>query len=127
LRRHDVVLHVTIHTEAETNGRVTLETPKGSALAERFAADWRERLMRENLDVRYYRNAESRPLGQALSAEFPADQYARIRLAVSQTFFLEGQPWRWETLKKHLLDSLSQTLAEVRPISDQESPSTVRD
>lgn len=127
LRRHDKVLHVAIHTEANTDGRVTFETPKGSELAERFAATWREKLMRENLDVRYYRNAESQPLGEALSVEFPADQYARIRLAVSQSFFLEGRPWRWETLKKLLLDSLFQSLAEGDPINGPGSPSTVRD
>ena len=123
LRRHEVVLHVMIHTDAGTDGRVMLETPEGAPLAEKFASVWRSRLMTEDLDVRYSRNGESQALGKAFSAEFPADRYARIRLAVSQSFFLEGRPWRWETLKKLLLESLTQTLAEVRPVSDQESPS----
>lgn len=123
LRRHDAVLHVMIHTDAETDGRVTLETPEHGAISEKFASAWRARLMTEDLDVRYHRNAESQALGVALSEEFPADQYARVRLAVSQSFFLEGRPWRWETLKKRLLESLSQTVAEVRPVNDRESPS----
>jgi hypothetical protein len=29
-------------------------------------------------------------------------------LEVSQNFFLEGKPLRWETIKKILLDSLAQ-------------------
>ena len=126
LRRHETVLHVAIHTDAETDGRVTLETPRGSNLAETFATAWRARLVRQDLDVRYLRNVESRAPELALSEEFPADQYARIRLSVSQTFFLEGRPWRWETLKKHLLDSLIKALTDVRPVNGQESPSTVQ-
>jgi hypothetical protein len=123
LRRHAVVLHVMIHTDASTEGRVVLETPEGAELAEKFAAAWRANLVREDLDVSYFRNVESLALGQELSREYPADQYARIRLAVSQSFFLEGRPWRWDTLKKLLLESLSQSAAEVRPVSDRESPS----
>lgn len=127
LRRHDAVLHVMIHTDAETDGRVTLETPKDAALAEKFAAAWRARLMRDDLDVRYFRNAESQALAEALSRDFPSARYARIRLSVSQTFFLQGKPWRWETLKKLLLETLAETVAEVRPVSGQESPSTAQD
>lgn len=126
LRRHAVVLHVMVHTDAASEGRVVLETPEGAELAEVYAGAWRTRLMKEDLDVRYFRNAESQALGQSLSREFPAEQYARIRLVVSQGFFLEGRPWRWETLKKLLLDSLSQVVAETCRISDRESPSIVQ-
>lgn len=124
LRRHEALLHVMIHTDAETFGRVTLETPEGGALAEEFAAAWRARLMTEDLDVRCHRNAESQALGQVLSEEFPADRYARIRLSVSQSFFLDGQPWRWDTLKKLLVQSLSEVVAEVRAVSDRAGSST---
>lgn len=127
LRRHEAVLHVVIHTDAGTDGRVTLETPAGGVLAEKLAEVWRARLIAEDLDVRYFRNSESDAPGMKLSADFPADRYARIKLTVSQSFFLEGRPWRWETLKEHLLTSLSQTINEVGPVSDRESPSTVQD
>jgi hypothetical protein len=36
-----------------------------------------------------------------------------LRVSISQTFFLEGRPWRWETLKKLLLESLTATAAEL--------------
>jgi hypothetical protein len=127
LRRHASVLHVMIHTDAATDGRVTLETPEGALLAGKFAAAWRARLMREDLDVRCFGNSESQPLEKALSRDFPADQYAQVRLAVSQSFFLEGRPWRWETLKKHVLETLSQAVEEVRPVNDRESPSIAQD
>ncbi len=126
LRRHDAVLHVMIHTDPETDGRVVLESPEGALLAEKFAAAWRSRLMREDLDVRCFRNLKNEALGTELSEEFPAEQYAQVRLAVSQSFFLEGRPWRWETLKKLLLESLAQAVEEVVPVSDQESPSTAQ-
>ena len=51
------------------------------------------------------------PLGAGLAADlgarFPEKGYGLLRLKVAQTFFLEGRPWRWEMLKKAMLDSLA--------------------
>jgi len=124
LRRHAAVLHVMVHTDAATDGRVILDTPPGAVLAEKIAGAWYARLKAGDLDVCHFRNAASPALGAALARDFPADQYAQVRLSVSQTFFLDGRPWRWETLKKLLLESLAQTVASVEPVSGQESPST---
>jgi hypothetical protein len=90
-----------------------LETPEGAPLAEKFAAAWRNRLAAGEVDVRHVRGVEASALGRSLAKAFPAEQYAQIRLAVSQTFFLEGRPWRWETLKKFLLESLALAVGEV--------------
>ena len=121
LRRHDALLHVMIHTDSGTDGLVVLETPPGAELAEKFASAWRSRLVAADVDVRQVRGAEPSPLGVALTAKFPASQYAQVKLSVSQTFFLEGRPWRWETLKKLLLDSLVAVGSEVA-VSAPESP-----
>ena len=121
LRRHEALLHVMIHTDAGTDGLVMLETPPGAELAERFASAWRSRLVAAEVDVRQVRGAEPSPLGAALTAKFPASQYAQVKLSVSQTFFLEGRPWRWETLKKLLLESLLAVGNEVA-VSAPESP-----
>ncbi len=126
LRRHLAVLHVMIHTDAVSDGKVTLKTPKGATHAQRIAKAWQTQLTTGDLDVHYVRNAVNVPLGSALSLNFPTQQYAQIRLSVSQTFFLDGQPWRWETLKKHLMDSLSQAVAEVEWLSDPEFPLIVQ-
>ncbi len=127
LRRHPAVIHVMVHTDDQTEGRFTLETPVGGGLAEKFAAAWRSHLGGKDLDVRHFRNTESLALGSMLSAEFPADRYAQVRLKVSQSFFLDGLPWRWEPTKKLLLDSLAQAVADVGPVNAQESPSTAPD
>jgi hypothetical protein len=124
LRRHAGVLHLMVHTDSTTDGRVTFETPKGGVLAEKIAAAWRLRLHVDDLDARHFRNSDGPALGEALSAEFPAEQYAQIRLMVSQSFFLEGRPWRWEPLKKRLIESLAQAVADAGPVSAPESPST---
>lgn len=121
LRRHDALLHVMIHSDPATDGLVMLETPPGAELAEKFASAWRSRLVTADVDVRQVRGAESSPLGAALTAKFPASQYAQVKLSVSQTFFLEGRPWRWETLKKLLLESLVAVGNEVA-VSAPESP-----
>ena len=111
LRRHAAVLHVRVHTDASMDGRVTLETPQGAVLAEKIAGAWHALLKTDDLDVLHLRQAPTTALGAALIRDFPADRYAQIRLAVSQTFFLDGRPWRWETLKKRLLESITQAVA----------------
>ena len=121
LRRHDALLHVMIHTDSGTDGLVMLETPPGAELAEKFASAWRSRLVAADVDVRQVRGAELHPLGATLTAKFPASQYAQVKLSVSQTFFLEGRPWRWETVKKLLLESLVAVGNEVA-VSAPESP-----
>jgi hypothetical protein len=122
MRRHDAVLHIMVHTDAETDGRVTLQTPPGAVLAAKIAAAWEARLRTNDLDARVYQDCAPQPMAVSLGRAFSPEQYAQIRLSVSQTFFLEGRPWRWETLKKLLLESLAQTVAEVLPVSDPESP-----
>lgn len=121
LRRRPALLHVMIHTDPTTDGMVMLETPVGAMLADRFASAWRSRLAAADVDVRHVSGVESSPLAAALAAVFPADRYAQVRLSVSQTFFLEGRPWRWETMKKLLLDSLVRVGDEV-VVSAPESP-----
>jgi hypothetical protein len=123
LRRHDALLHVMIHTDPTTNGLVLLETPVGAALAEKFSNAWRARLVAADLDVRQVKGVAINALGTVLSDAFPADRYAQLKLSVSQTFFLEGLPWRWETLKKLLLESLVAVGSEVK-VSAPASPST---
>lgn len=127
LRRHAVVLHVMIHTSTQIDGRLLLETPAAAALAEKLAAAWRGHLRAAETDVLHVRGSESSALETFLQAEFPADRYAQVRLTVSQSFFLEGRPWRWETLKKVLLESLARAVAENDALSAPESPSTAPD
>lgn len=107
LRRNDRVVHVMIHTDPSSDGTILLETPPGAPLAEKIAAAWRSRLVAAELDVRQVGGVAPEPLADILTKENPAERYAQIRLAVSQTFFLQGRPWKWETVKKVLLDSLA--------------------
>lgn len=127
LRRHAAVWHVLVHTSPEIDGRVLLETPADAPLAETCAAAWRGRLHAAEMDVLHVRNTQQDALEAYLGREFPADQYAQIRLTVSQSFFLEGRPWRWEMAKKVLMESLVQAAAESQPVSDPESPSTAQE
>ena len=122
LRRHEALLHVMVHTDPATNGLVMLETPTGALLAEKFAAAWRNKLAAGDVDVRHVCGVGESALSMSLAKELPLTQYAQVRLLVSQTFFLEGRPWRWETLKKFLLESLAAVAAEVMVVSAPESP-----
>lgn len=113
LSRHDALLHLMVHTDPSTDGLVMLETPPAGLLAEKLAAAWRTRLAAADVDVRHVSGVELSPLAKELAGTYPPDRYAQVRLSVSQTFFLEGRPWRWETLKKLLLESLIIVGAEV--------------
>jgi len=66
-------------------------------------------------------------LGESLCREFPLDQYALVRLKVSQSFFLEGRHWRWDVIKKHLLETLPLAIGDAFPVSAPESPATAQD
>lgn len=124
LRRHAAVWHVLVHTSPDIDGRVLLETPAAAPLAESCAAAWRGRLHAAEMDVLHFRNLQPNAMEAFLAREFSADQYAQIRLTVSQSFFLEGRPWRWEKVKKVVLESLALAVAEVQPISAPEFPGT---
>lgn len=127
LRRYQSVLHLFVHTHAEPDGRVCMETPQGAGLAEKIATAWSIALRGRDLDAVHLSNATPTPLAAGLSSTYPADQYAQVRLSVSQSFFLEGRPLRWETLKKLLLETLQPAVESVVPIGVPESPLTVPD
>lgn len=127
MRRKSAIVHLMVHTSSANDGRVTIETPQTATLAETIAAAWRNRLGREELDVRLHRHSGESALGIFLCGQFPAESYAQIRLTVSQSFFLNGRPWKWEPLKKLLLESLPLAVAEVVPVNDPESLSTAPD
>ncbi len=115
LRRHSAVLHLMIHTEAADHGGLILSTPTGADLAERFASAWRGSLAEAGLDVRQVTATGLGGLAEDLAAEFPAAQYAQVKLEVAQSFFLSGRPWKWEVLKKTLLATLAPAAEPVVP------------
>jgi hypothetical protein len=108
LLRNDAVLHVMVHTEEGEAGLV-LETPDLSLGAD-FASKWRGRLQADGVDVRVAQGTMDGDFVRVLSEKHPADRYALIRLKVPQSYFLEGKPLRWETLKKFLINSLVQVV-----------------
>ncbi len=110
LRRHEGLLHVMIHTDPTTEGLVMLETPVDAILAEKLATAWRAKLAAGDVDVRHVRGVGGTALSESLSKSFPPDRYAQVRLSVSQSFFLEGRPWKWETIKKFILESLAEAV-----------------
>ena len=122
LKRHATVVHVMVHTHAETDGRILLDTQKDSLLAWKIASAWRIDLRGRELDVTHSRKIKISALAAGLSRDFPVVQYAQIRLSVSQSFFLEGRPTRWETLKKILLESLAEAVSAAGPVNDPEFP-----
>jgi hypothetical protein len=107
LKRYDVLIHVFIHTDADSDGIVVLETPPDAHVAEEIARSWRASLVAAGVDVRQVAEVELSALAKDLAADFTTEQYAQVRLGVAQSFFLEGRPWRWTDLKEVLLTTLA--------------------
>lgn len=112
LRRHPSTLHLMVRTVAGSDGQVVLETFADGGLGESMANAWCHQLRVAGLDVTHHSAVTGSGLVTALAGLFPAERYGLLRIKVSQSFFLEGRPWRWETLKKTLLDSLIAVTAE---------------
>lgn len=110
-RRYASVVHLMIHTDPATTGRVVLNSYPAAALASRLADSWCAGMRTAGLDAVHHRDTEPTPLSTSLLAGSSAAQYAQIRISVSQSFFLSGVPMRWETLKKQLMETLAAVVA----------------
>ncbi len=107
LRRHSAIWHVMVRTVGGPAGKIVLESFTPGGLGESTAAAWRDELLSMGLDVSHHKGVKGSALAADLGARFPEKGYGLLRLKVAQTFFLEGRPWRWEMLKKAMLDSLA--------------------
>jgi hypothetical protein len=107
LRRNDLLVHIMIHTDALSDGDIQLKTLPGADLAERLARAWRTPLVASGLEVRHVPATLLSELAEDLSRENPPQRYVVLQLKVAQSFFLKGLPWKWETMKKLLLSTLS--------------------
>jgi hypothetical protein len=115
LRRYPSSTHLMLRTTPEHEGRVILESFAKGGFGEAIAAAWRTLLLREGLDVSHAREVGGSALAGVLCGAFPEDRYSLLRLKVSQSFFLEGRPIRWDLLKKKLGETLITALAEALP------------
>jgi hypothetical protein len=111
LRRHDEVLHVFVHTGAVPDGSVILANAQGCARSEALANAWGDLLRSPGLSLQRQRPERLRPLVEDMRGAFPDERYAPVRLEVAEGFFLNGSPWKWEDLKKHLYGTLATVLA----------------
>jgi hypothetical protein len=113
LRRHPSMMHLMVRTVEGNAGRLVLESFAAAGLGESLATAWRSRLLMLGLDVSHLKGVTGSALAADLGASLPPERYGLLRLKVAQSFFLEGHPWRWETLKKALFDSLGAVTAEI--------------
>ncbi|BCU76985.1 hypothetical protein [Luteolibacter sp. LG18] len=124
IRRDPQVVHVMIHTTPDEDAVVALEAHEDDASGTAWATAWSSAIRKADEPLRVEtRSVPVMPAGAAsLRLFFGSAAYAAIVLRVSQSFFLENRPWRWEKLKKHLIDTLVATARELTV--SQESPSS---
>ncbi|QTN31043.1 hypothetical protein HZ994_01445 [Akkermansiaceae bacterium] len=105
-KRHDMALHLDIHTAPIEDGKIIFEH-----IASSFAqnvSDAAIRLLPSNeVDSSSVPLMEKTPFIRWLLETFPSGKYGIIRITVSQSFFMRSVPMRWETIKKSLIQALA--------------------
>ena len=119
LRRGERLLHVRVHTRPWEDGRVVLTCVAQADTSCDVADVWRESLMLAGLDARLERAVSTK---EPASTESDTTAPIEIRLEVSQSFFLEGRPWKWDTLRRLLGESLEKAASQTARLNDPESP-----
>jgi len=79
--------------------------PAETKLAGRWVTELRASAPELKIDSNAPRGADGDGLISVLHREFPDPDYLVIELEVCQSFFLDGRPWRWDRVKKLLLES----------------------
>lgn len=112
------VVHLSVHTFVRELGGQRRSTDIGilfdsARRAEAaFASRWLNALRTAAPDLRCDANAPYSGTDDGLTTlfrgQFPESDYLGIELEVCQSFFLQGTPWRWDRVKKLLLDTLPQ-------------------
>ena len=117
LRRESLAVQVLIYVEKADVGEILVETVTGDDTAKRLANAWTEELRRgdERMSANALDVSALSAIGMSLRREFGAERLAVLVLRVSSSYFLEGQPWRWEKAKKRLIDSFFQTITGFTP------------
>lgn len=115
LRRYPSTIHMMLRTMPDNTGRVILESFAKGGFGEPIASAWRDQLLRDGFDVSHSREVAGSALAAALCGQFPEDRYSLLRLKVSQSFFLEGRPLRWDLLKKKLFETLTAAIETAVP------------
>ena len=115
LRISPPVVHLSIHTfPRERDGMMVgtdigvLFDPKRPAekeLASRWLTSLRAGAPELRFDLNRPRESTENGLLAMLRQEFPDPEYIAVELEVCQSFFLEGKPWRWDRIKKLLIET----------------------
>lgn len=114
LERNSSVLHVSVHTfdpEIHPDLHLSLLYSEGRVGESTLALNWL-RTMQERLPEltiagnQTFYPEHSRTILDTLRKERSSAEYQGIELQVSNRFFLEGKPMRWEALKNGLFESL---------------------
>ena len=117
IERHGTVIHVMVHSCSNRREHIELHIPERAKVAHTLSLSWLEAIQRDGLRSAMHTGKLVTDLSCELADAYDPACYAQIRLIVHQDFFLMGTPWRWDTIKKHLLDSLAMSASRVATVA----------
>jgi predicted N-formylglutamate amidohydrolase len=115
LERNPQAVHISIHTfcpiQTQQNCDISLLFSELREPETSYAKHWIENMRNLNSELRIVENSsfypeEKKTILDGLRESYSANQYLGIELQVSQSFFLEGKPMKWEKIKQLLFDSM---------------------
>jgi len=115
LRIGPPVIHLSIHTFPREQDGVMTGTDVGilfdptrseeKSLASRWLTSLRAGAPELRFDANRPREGTGNGLLAMLRREFSGSDYVPVELEVCQSFFLDGKPWRWDRIKKLLIET----------------------
>lgn len=117
IERHSTIIHVMVHSCSNRREHIELHIPERAKVAHTLGLSWLGAIQRDGLRSTMHKGKYVTDLSCELAEAYDPACYAQIRLIVHQDFFLTGTPWRWDTIKKHLLDSLAVSASRVAALA----------
>lgn len=123
LRRGPLAAQILVHVGTVGDGEIVMEGVDGDEFAHSLASAWCRALSQggDSLNASVHRVAKVSSVGMSLRETHSPSRLAVLTLRVSESFFLEGRPMRWEKAKKRLVDSLSEAAGGFSPSPESSS------
>ena len=114
-KRHSSFIHLDIHTAPITEGKIIFECT-GDSLADKFAAMTVKNLTVPEIAASIITMKDISPMLEGMLNKDVPGKIGIVRITVSQSFFLNSQPLRWETAKKTIIQAIASAAITINTL-----------
>jgi hypothetical protein len=114
-KRHSSIIHLDIHTAPITDGKIIFECT-GDPIADKFAAMTAKNLTIPEIAASIKTMKDISPMLEGILKKDVPGKIGIVRITVSQSFFLNSQPLRWDTAKKAIIQAVSTAAISINSL-----------